>query len=107
MESTPERVSDCLERFRGLCSALWEIKHHGDDVDQVQLDEIPITKVEDELRRFKVWVGNIGAHRTGRSSMDYRLRDASHIRQQVFKLLKDLAESLTDGKHIPSSVIYD
>ncbi|KAK4182850.1 hypothetical protein QBC35DRAFT_478707 [Podospora australis] len=53
-----------------------------------------------EFSRFKVWAGNIGAHRSGRSSLDYRLRDASNIRAQVINLLEDLAESLNDGSEI-------
>lgn len=52
----------------------------------------------EELARFKVWAGNIGAHRKGSSSLDYRLRDASHLRNQAISLLGDLEEALVDGK---------
>lgn len=53
--------------------------------------------IRDEQARFKVWSGNIGAHRTGMSSLDYRLRDASHIRNQVINLLRDLTSLLQDA----------
>ncbi|KAF5710471.1 zinc finger transcription factor ace1 [Fusarium globosum] len=56
--------------------------------------------MRNELSRFKVWSGNIGAHKKGRSSLDHRLRDASNIRNQVVELLEDLAESLKDAKEI-------
>ena len=49
---------------------------------------------EDELGRLRVWTANIGAHQTGQSSLDYRLRDASHIRLHIVKLLEDLHETL-------------
>ncbi|UNI16895.1 hypothetical protein JDV02_003285 [Purpureocillium takamizusanense] len=53
--------------------------------------------IRDERTRFKVWAGNIGAHSTGMSSLDYRLRDSSHIRVQVVRLLQDLDELLEDA----------
>ncbi|KAJ6445032.1 G-patch domain-containingprotein [Purpureocillium lavendulum] len=58
--------------------------------------------IKDEQTRFKVWAGNIGAHHTGMSSLDYRLRDSSHIRTQVIKLLQDLDNLLEDGSAIIS-----
>lgn len=51
----------------------------------------------DERTRFKVWSGNIGAHKTGRSSLEYRLRDASHIEKQVLRLLDDLTALIEDA----------
>ncbi|KAK3361288.1 hypothetical protein B0T24DRAFT_652984 [Lasiosphaeria ovina] len=59
-------------------------------------------KLRDEQTRFKVWSGNIGAHRTGTSSLDYRLRDASHIKNQVASLLRDLNGLLKDTAVIAS-----
>ncbi|KAI8681049.1 C2H2-type domain-containing protein [Fusarium keratoplasticum] len=53
--------------------------------------------VRDERTRFKVWSGNIGAHRTGMSSLDHRLRDSSNIRNQVVNLLLDLDGLLEDA----------
>lgn len=50
----------------------------------------------DELGRLRVWAANIGAHQTGQSSLDFRLRDASHISNQITKLLRDLEQSLLD-----------
>lgn len=47
-------------------------------------------KLEDEYGRFRVWVGNISAHRTGRRSLEYRLRDSSNLQATVTDLLKDL-----------------
>ena len=57
----------------------------------------------DELGRLRVWASNIGAHQTGQSSLEFRLRDASHISQQIVKLLKDLDGILSDVKDEISS----
>ena len=50
-----------------------------------------------EFGRFKVWAGNAGAHRTGRVSLDYRLREASHIYDELTKLLGELKNNLAQG----------
>ncbi|KAJ6790296.1 hypothetical protein PWT90_09962 [Aphanocladium album] len=55
--------------------------------------------------RFKLWSGNIGAHRTGSSSLEYRLRDASNIRLNVLELLGDLAELISDFGGIISGAV--
>ncbi|KAI1179693.1 hypothetical protein F4777DRAFT_574519 [Nemania sp. FL0916] len=52
--------------------------------------------IGNQLAKFKLWAGNIGAHRTGRSSLDYRLRDSSHLRAQVMRLLYDLIDFLNE-----------
>jgi len=51
-------------------------------------------KLEDEMTRFKMWCGNLGAHQTGPPSLDHRLREAPHLHDQVIRLLRDLTESL-------------
>ncbi|KAI0478146.1 hypothetical protein F4859DRAFT_521001 [Xylaria cf. heliscus] len=73
-------------------------------------------KAETQLARFKLWAGSLGAHRTSRHrSMDYRLRDASRIRQFVVQLLGEFGEAIkhassslsdpeTPGTEIPDSV---
>ncbi|SPQ22034.1 4d02eded-7eb9-4f7f-9943-741b74605947 [Thermothielavioides terrestris] len=44
-----------------------------------------------------MWAGNLGAHQRGRASLDYRLREAPHLQEQVVYLLKDLSQSLQDA----------
>ncbi|KAI0908866.1 hypothetical protein F4823DRAFT_465371 [Ustulina deusta] len=61
-----------------------------------ELSDLARQKLFDEFARFKLWSGNIGAHRRGRSSLDWRLRDASHLRGLVVSLLTDLKSTLRD-----------
>ncbi|GAP83970.1 putative transcription factor [Rosellinia necatrix] len=63
---------------------------------------ICVQTVSDQLSRFKLWAGNIGAHRVGRSSLDHRLRDSSHLHTQVMRLLDDLIASLNQVRSILS-----
>ncbi|KAJ3473627.1 hypothetical protein NLG97_g10210 [Lecanicillium saksenae] len=45
--------------------------------------------------KFKLWAGSLGAHRSsGSRSLEYRLRDASFVRNHILSLLQDLCESL-------------
>ncbi|KAG7005773.1 hypothetical protein G7Y79_00018g045800 [Physcia stellaris] len=55
---------------------------------------------KDELGRFKIWATNIGAHQIGPSSLDFRLRDASHIRDEVLTLIEDLQRTLQDVEDV-------
>lgn len=101
MNSIRDHVLECLQGFTALRDAL---KGQEGLTGVTNLaDPMAVTlapsQVQSEEVRFKVWCGNIGAHQTGtRSSLEYRLRDASHIRKQVVRILASLNESLVDGK---------
>ncbi|GIZ47471.1 hypothetical protein CKM354_001056100 [Cercospora kikuchii] len=50
-----------------------------------------------EFARFKIWVGNLSAHRpTGGRSLEYRLRDSKNLRARVISLLTDLFNELQE-----------
>jgi hypothetical protein len=58
-----------------------------------------VGQLETELGRFRLWANNIGAAKTGRSGLDYRLRDAKYLNDNVTALLKDLYQNLNDGTY--------
>ncbi|KAK3990925.1 hypothetical protein QBC44DRAFT_227189, partial [Cladorrhinum sp. PSN332] len=58
--------------------------------------------LEHQLSRFKIWSRSMGAHKTGAGSLDYRLRDATHIRDQVLSLIQDLIDLIKDASAIIS-----
>ncbi|KAE9975337.1 hypothetical protein EG328_003237 [Venturia inaequalis] len=62
----------------------------------VDREQVISPHIIDEFGRFKMWSGNIGAHHSGHSSLDYHLRDASHIQRRVLELLEDLGQSLEE-----------
>ncbi|ETS78936.1 hypothetical protein PFICI_08789 [Pestalotiopsis fici W106-1] len=84
-------VSVCLDQFDEISEAA--------SLLQPQLLGLSGT-INDERDRFSVYVRNIGAHQTDRRSLDFRLRDASHIRSQIFSLLQSMQESLQDAKNL-------
>lgn len=56
----------------------------------------PSSRLQDGLGRFRVWAGNVSAHRpaSSRRSLEYRLRDSLYLRITVIKLLQDLQAAL-------------
>lgn len=81
----------CLKSFNHIQELVEQPSYKNED-------EVPVVSWTDELGRLHVWAANIGAHQTGQSSLEFRLRDASHISQQITKLLEDLDSILNDVK---------
>lgn len=63
--------------------------------------------IKDELGRFRIWAGNIGALRQlpSRTSLDHRLRNAPKTASQVLEVLGDLNEALEDCKAYDSELL--
>jgi hypothetical protein len=80
-------ASTCLQAFSILLQAL----HNAGPEIAVQ---VPRDSLEDEFGRLRVWAANIGALQKGHSSLDYRLRDAPLVHENVLKLLAELKENI-------------
>ncbi|KAF8249169.1 hypothetical protein K440DRAFT_660426 [Wilcoxina mikolae CBS 423.85] len=81
----------CIQSFNQLSKLL-------SSSDYKFADQLSQAALEDELGRFRVWVGNSGAHRSGRVSLDHRLREASHVHAKLAELLWDLKKALDEGE---------
>jgi hypothetical protein len=82
-------VQTVLESFRTLADSI------NDQTDSTNLHKFqPI--FGNEITRFKMWAGNLAAHQSDPASLDHRLREASHLQEQVIYLLKDISESIQD-----------
>jgi hypothetical protein len=55
------------------------------------------TSLPDDFGRLKVLVENMGAHRRGMASLDYRLREAESVREMLKGLMMDLNTTLEEG----------
>ncbi|KAL8887373.1 MAG: hypothetical protein Q9192_006340 [Flavoplaca navasiana] len=66
-------------------------------------DEISAASWIDELGRLRIWAGNVGAHQTSSSSLEFRLRDSSLIRDEVAHLLTDLGRILAEAQEYISA----
>jgi hypothetical protein len=58
--------------------------------------------LQDEIGRFRVWSGNLGALQKGHSSLDYRLRDSPLLSTNALKLLKELEDNINEAFAIAS-----
>jgi len=83
-------VQAVLGAFHTAVAGTTAAKNNAVAVDTAQF----LTQLKNEETRFKIWAGNLGAHQAGRSSLDYRLREAPHLQEQVVYLLRDATESL-------------
>lgn len=80
----------CKDLFAKLLNIL------QDDRSDIDSQPLSVNIVEDELGRFRVWAGNIGALQRGPGSLDYRLREARSARAGFSQLLENLAETLEE-----------
>ena len=60
-------------------------------------DKATAQRLLDEFGRFRVWAGNAGTHQNGGKSLDYHLKEASHIHAKLTELLEELSNSLQEG----------
>ncbi|CAE7008648.1 MACRO domain containing protein [Pyrenophora teres f. teres] len=58
----------------------------------------------DEIGRFRVWAGNLGALQKGHSSLDYRLRDSPVLSNNALKLLHELEHNLNESHAVVSGI---
>jgi hypothetical protein len=90
VSSVATHVQHCLESFDKACIKLTmaEPRVHN---------KLQPGTIDNTQGRFRLWVGNMGAHRRGRASLDYKLREASHIRDRVIELLQNLEVVLREA----------
>ncbi|KAL8689788.1 MAG: hypothetical protein Q9218_004619 [Villophora microphyllina] len=66
-------------------------------------DQLSEESLGDLFGRFNVWAGNIGAGGQGQASLDYRLRDASEIKEHIISTLRYIHEALHEESSASSS----
>ena len=81
------KIATCLEQFEYLQSS-GRLKSRE--------IEVPSFAWQDELGRLRIWVATTGAYQKNDSSLDYRLREASHVKSQVIRQLDRLQRILED-----------
>ena len=96
-DSVSASLKSCLDSFENF-NTLLKAKSLSHDTDAVP------SLWEDELGRLRIWAANIGAHQSGQSSLDFRLRDASHIRQHIVELVHDLCSTIREAAEVLNQV---
>ena len=95
--SIPALSNSCFNALKSICSRL----ERGGTSDT---ESLKLSQWQDELGRLRLWAANIGAHRTGQSSLEFRLKDSSHIREQVTNLLLDLGQTFQEVEQVLDSL---
>jgi hypothetical protein len=70
-----------------------DLSHALSTSDGKWTDSIDYEGLQDEIGRFRVWSGNLGALQKGHSSLDYRLRDSPLLSTNALKFLKELEDN--------------
>ena len=97
----PPLITDCyrscITTFERITTGLGNpAPDSGLDFGSPEAKALALRLVQDQRGRLRVWAGNMGAHHpaSSRMSLDYKLKEASHIRNMVVKLLEQLSTSL-------------
>lgn len=69
------------------------------DTECIQRTNLTGGTIEDQLSRFRIWCGNLGALHglPATSSLDYRLRELPRVAHQIHDLLSDLRDITREG----------
>jgi hypothetical protein len=80
------------------------IEIHCDDTIHEQ-DRFHQSVLQDNLDRFNLWAGGLGALHSPSDprSLEHRLRKAPQVKTRVNDLLAELSRSLREGKSIPDT----
>lgn len=97
-EGICSRSVDCKKRFEHNIQILKELssseaQNHGYDRD------ISLFTIQETLAHFKAWGNGIAAFQNvaARTSLEFRLNEASEIQQRLLKILGNLQVSLYEG----------
>lgn len=56
---------------------------------------------EEDHCRLQLWAGDVSLRRKGKSSLEYKLRDASNLHEVLAESFGDLSDTLQEGKSCP------
>jgi hypothetical protein len=65
----------------------------------------PILAWQDQLGRLRVFASNVKVHRRLRNSLDFKLRDSSHLSAVVLNLLSGLCDALEKSQSFEMSYL--
>lgn len=56
-----------------------------------------LSDLADEFEQYRVWARDLGVFASDNSSLEYRLREAPEVRENILSLLQDLKEDLSES----------
>jgi hypothetical protein len=93
----------CLDGYQKLSKGLHDTTPANASERGFNRDE-KLRAAEDSILRFRAWAANIAALQKGhlRSSLDFRLKYATEIRQRIIRILEGLSKSIENASLIAS-----
>ncbi|RPA84579.1 hypothetical protein BJ508DRAFT_412646 [Ascobolus immersus RN42] len=88
------RLSVCLNLFSAIVALL--LPTSNSEASKIY-SYINVGRLQGELGRLRIWVGNIGGLRQAHGSLEYRLRDAPLVYENIQKAIASLEENLKEG----------
>lgn len=99
MDAGSNRTAPVADKTRATLVSFYNLLWHLPDktLDSNDNEHVKVREhVFDNLTRFKIWAGSIGAYHVDNKSADYRVREAPEIRQHLFELLNEVVEANED-----------
>jgi hypothetical protein len=93
-----------LDEFSGLLVLLQNSSHPSSRSslqnlsEGVHPDQNCLPEIENEYQRFQLWAANLSLRGQGHWSLDYRLRDATFVKDFVIDLLNELKQTIIECK---------
>lgn len=93
----------CLSSYDGVQKALLLSTYEQATKFKYDRDGLTVS-IQEAQSKFKAWAQNIAAFQSPnlRTSLDFRLKEATGIRERIIKILQELQKSLSEGQ---SSII--
>lgn len=88
----------CLSSYDGVQAALFSSTYEQAKQSRYDRDGL-IVSIQEARSKFKAWAQNIAAFQSPklRTSLDFRLKEATGIRERIIKILQELQTSLSEG----------
>jgi hypothetical protein len=97
----PRKIPSIASIYRACLLYALELQHLFTESGE----GIWAAKLQDDVGRLRVWAADTGANRTGRVSLDHRLREAPSTHAMVRDFLQELYKLLGEGVHMDSSLL--
>jgi len=92
-------AGECTQSFNRLINLVEGLEELPQHLSRSKGQLTMVQSARDEYGRLRVWIESVGADRSDRLSLDFRLQDSTRVKKAVTGLLEDLRVALDDGKH--------
>ncbi|KAF8417857.1 hypothetical protein EV426DRAFT_352969 [Tirmania nivea] len=107
---SPDLANDAIPTKTSIASqyerCIYTFSQLYERLESTDYDHDILSRIEDEIGRFRVWAAQVGVRRSGSASLNYRLREAPHVHSRVSELIDEIQEDLENGLNIVDDLSY-